>query len=383
MFKVIIVVNDAKSIVLFRWQLLIDLKINGAEVIVCAPDYEKNIKLKLCDNGIRFQQSSMNRTSLNPIREFSSLLWFYRFYKREKPNIVLNYTLKPIIYSSIACFLVKTPFVVSVVTGFGSIFLGTEIKNKLLRLFIGPLRWFGLKLNHRVFVLNSDIMRSLNRQKLRSPKKFVLIDGEGLDVNHYKFVPSPDLRYPVFLMISRLIRDKGVYEYASAAKKVKKKYPQVRFLIVGCLDANPTALTKKELELLIADGAIEYLGWIDDVREVIANSSVFILPSYAEGMPRAVLEAMAIGRPIITTYAPGCRETVIEDVNGYLVPIKNVEGLAEAMEKFILHPELVIKMGIASRQIAEEKYDVYKINQVILREINVLSAKASNRLTSF
>jgi len=176
----------------------------------------------------------------------------------------------------------------------------------------------------------------------------------------------PKIKFPIFLIITRLIRDKGICEYVDAAKTIKKKYPCVRFQVVGYLDSNPTALTKKELDELTADNVVECLGKMDDVRPAIANSSVYVLPSYAEGMPRSTLEAMAMGRPIITTDVPGCRETVVEGVNGFLVPIKNAEKLAEAMEKFILQPELISIMGKESRRMAEEKYDVHKVNKVVL-----------------
>ena len=172
-------------------------------------------------------------------------------------------------------------------------------------------------------------------------------------------------------MIARLLGDKGVREYAQAAKIIKEKYPQAQFDLVGWIDDNPDAIEQKELDNWINEGLFNFWGKLDDVKPAIAASSIYVLPSYREGTPRTVLEAMAMGRPIITTDAPGCRETVIDGYNGYLVPVKAVEELAAAMERFIVNPELITKMGKASRQLVEEKFDVDAVNQSMLEAIGL------------
>ena len=172
-------------------------------------------------------------------------------------------------------------------------------------------------------------------------------------------------------MIARLLGDKGVREYAKAAREIRSSNPGIRFGLVGWVDENPDAISKDELHIWVEEGAIEYLGRLDDVRSAIADSTVYVLPSYREGTPRTVLEAMAMGRPIITTDAPGCRETVVEGENGYLVPVKSVDALVGAMQKFVDDPDLAARMGRRSRQIAEEKYDVHKVNAVMLREMGI------------
>ncbi|HST45414.1 MAG TPA: glycosyltransferase, partial [Luteimonas sp.] len=186
----------------------------------------------------------------------------------------------------------------------------------------------------------------------------------------FKVAPLPE-GPPVFLLIARLLGDKGVREYVEAARIVRAEVPGVRLQIVGWIDSNPDAITRRELDGWIAEGCIEYLGRLSDVRPAIAASSVYVLPSYREGTPRTVLEAMAMGRPIITTDAPGCRQTVIEGDNGFLVPVKSATTLAQAMRRFIDQPELVARMGERSRVLAKEKYDVHKVNDVMLQEMGI------------
>ena len=201
---------------------------------------------------------------------------------------------------------------------------------------------------------------------------------------HYGLAPLPTSFR--FLMIGRLLGDKGVREYVRTARIIKKRTPEASFALAGPLDPNPASVTQAELNQWINEGVIDYLGVLDDVRPAFENCSVYVLPSYREGTPRTVLEAMSMGRPVITTNAPGCRETIkmlpgqsldknsgemIQGDNGFLVPVKNVEKLVQAMEQFIVHPELIYQMGKRSRKIAEEKYDVHKVNEVIMRAMGL------------
>jgi glycosyltransferase involved in cell wall biosynthesis len=190
-----------------------------------------------------------------------------------------------------------------------------------------------------------------------------------VDVADYLVVPLPE--NTSFLLIARLLGDKGVREYAKAAKKVRQAHPQVSFKLVGWIDDNPDAIGQHELDEWVNSGTLEFLGKLADVRLAIAGSNVYVLPSYREGTPRTVLEAMAMGRPVITTDAPGCRETVVDGDNGFLVPVKSVDELAAAMIRFIENPELVAKMGQRSRQVAEQKYDVHRVNEFMLAEMGV------------
>lgn len=174
-----------------------------------------------------------------------------------------------------------------------------------------------------------------------------------------------------FLLAARLLREKGIMEYAEAARIIKQKYPGTRFILLGSLDSNPGSLSMGEVKQWVSEGIIEWPGHVQDMSRWMAQASVYVLPSYREGVPRSTQEAMAMARPVITTDAPGCRETVIDGKNGFLVPVRDAKALADSMERFILQPELIERMGKASRLIAEERFDVHKVNQVILREMGL------------
>jgi glycosyltransferase involved in cell wall biosynthesis len=198
----------------------------------------------------------------------------------------------------------------------------------------------------------------------------VVVNGSGVDIEHYAPRPYPD--QVAFLLIARLLIDKGVREYADAAYRLKEEFPEARFILVGDLDSNPNSITPQELAKWVDDGVITYLGKQDDVRDALGASSVFVLPTfYREGVPRTILEALAMGRPVITTDTPGCRETVIEGENGYLVQPRNADELTNAMRAFLVTPQLVSTMGRCSREQALRKYDVRKVNAVMLKEMGI------------
>jgi len=198
-----------------------------------------------------------------------------------------------------------------------------------------------------------------------------VVNGSGVDISQYSMAPLP--ANPVFLLIARLLGDKGVREYAAAAKIVKQKYPEVSFNLVGWIDENPDAIQRQELDAWVSEGIIDFKGKLSDVRPAIAESSVYVLPSYREGTPRTVLEAMAMGRAVITTDAPGCRETVDDGVNGRLVPVRSVNQLADTMIEFVEKTDLILKYGESSRNIAEQKYDVHKVNAYMLKEMGIVN----------
>ncbi|MEQ9103557.1 MAG: glycosyltransferase [Rhodothermales bacterium] len=194
--------------------------------------------------------------------------------------------------------------------------------------------------------------------------------GSGVDLKVFSLVPFP--QKPVrFLLVARLLGDKGIREYAASAERLHVKWPEAEFHLVGPLDTNPDGIKRDEVQAWQDAGNIIWQGELEDVRPAIAGAHVFVLPSYREGMPRTVLEAMSMGRPVITTDVPGCRETVVEGVNGFLVARQDIDELVGAMERFLVAPNLTIKMGANSRMIAEDKYDVHKVNAQMIAAMNL------------
>jgi glycosyltransferase involved in cell wall biosynthesis len=230
---------------------------------------------------------------------------------------------------------------------------------------------FALRRSECVFFQNPDD-RNLFLELGIVPEQActVVVNGSGVDVSRFALMPVP--RGPVcFLMICRLLGDKGVREYAAAAERVRVAHPEARFYLAGWIDENPDSIEQRELDEWVKRGVIEFLGKLDDVRPAIERCAVYVLPSYREGTPRTVLEAMSMGRAIITTDAPGCRETVVDGQNGFLIAPRSVDALVASMERFIEDPELAVRMGGVSRKIAESKYDVHKVNEVMMRGMGI------------
>ena len=236
---------------------------------------------------------------------------------------------------------------------------------------MGTMYAVALRGAHIVFFQNPDDEQLFRASGLvgRGQRR-VRINGSGVDLEHYAPAPLPDGPL-IFLMVGRLLREKGVFEFVEAAGRVKALRPAARFQLLGGLDPNPTSITEEALRRLQEDGTIEYLGTVTDVRPMIEDAHVIVLPSYHEGMPRSVLEGMSMGRAIITTDAPGCRETVETGENGFLVPVRDTDALTAAMLDLIDDRGKVSAMGAKSRQMAELRFDVHAVNQVILESMGL------------
>ncbi len=371
MSKIAIIAGENTSLINFRGDLIKQWLDLGHEVLALAPGDE--VKERVQALGARYRSIPLCRTGLNPKKDFQTIRTLEKVFKKEKPDIAFLYTIKPVIYGSLVASLAKTPEIYSMITGLGFVFVGSSIKQRLLQKIAILLYKKALKRNKRVFFQNPDDIIDFKSFGIiqAEDNKVVQIDGSGVHTG--KYCPAPIPNGPVsFILIARLLGDKGIREYVEAAREIKGKYPEAQFKLLGPFDENPTAIKKEEIDSWIKAGLIYYLGSTDDVRPYIEGASVYVLPSfYREGTPRTILEAMAMGRPIITTDAPGCRETVQEGVNGFLVPVKNSKALARVMERFIENPELMQEMGHQSRKIAEEKYDVHKVNRVILEAMGL------------
>jgi len=369
--RFLIVAGFADSLVLFRRDLLAALVARGLTVYAMAPELTSNAHTSttLERLGVHLYDIPAQRAGTNPLADLWLLWRLYWLMRRIRPDIVLGYTIKPVIYGIIAAWLARVPHRYALITGLGYAF--TNGRGGALRRLVQRMYAFALHRAHKVFFQNPDDCALFGELHiLPSSVPAVVVNGSGVDLGMFPAaVVSP--RPLRFLMICRLLGDKGVREYVDAAQRIRAKCPDVRFGLAGWIDENPDAISQSELSDWVAGGDIEYLGKLDDVRPALTECSVYVLPSYREGTPRTVLEAMAVGRPVITTDAPGCRETVIDGRNGFLVPVKSVDALVAAMERFIEDPGLAQRMGQESRKIAKSKYDVHKVNKVMLREMGI------------
>lgn len=379
--KILLIASYPTSIVNFRWDLIKRFIELGLEVHIAAPGFDEfKVESEFLEKkGCFIHNIVMHRTGTNPFIDLKTIFSLYKLIQRVSPDYVLSYTLKPVVYGSLAAYIARVPKCFSLITGLGYAFQDKKFFSVkfFLQLIIRYLYTYSLGKNSCIFFQNKDDEKLFKHLKILKPESYsVVVNGSGVNTSEYVTTPFPTYRdnciVPHFLLIARLLGDKGVREYVEAAKIIKTKYPDILFDLVGWIDENPSAIKKKELDLWIKEGVINFLGKLSDVRPAIANCSIYVLPSYREGTPRTVLEAMAMGRPIITTDAPGCRETVIDGYNGFLVPVRSVGSLVEAMEKFIFNKTLIIEMGKASRLLAEEKYDVNKVNQVMLGEMGIV-----------
>ncbi|MGM1003305.1 glycosyltransferase family 4 protein [Acinetobacter haemolyticus] len=377
----LLVASYLRSVLNFRGKLLEEIAKQGIIIHIASPDFAlfPDEVSRLKQLGYILHEVPMQRTGTNPVADFKTLWVLYQIMHEVKPNWILSYTIKPVIYGTLAASLAKVPYRFSLITGLGYAFQNVEqgSKRTLFQKLIHGLYQQALQRSSKVFFQNPDDQQLfLDMKLLNENKPTVVVNGSGVNIQDFTVMDLPkDDQGQVkvsFLLIARLLVDKGVREYAEAAKKIKQKYPKAEFHLVGWIDENPTAITQQELDQWVADGQLKYWGKLSDVRPAIAESSVYVLPSYREGTPRTVLEAMAMGRAVITTDAPGCRETVANGDNGYLVAVKSVSDLVNAMSKFIESPELIIKMGQRSREIALSKYDVNAVNKHMMTEMGLL-----------
>lgn len=364
--------NSTGSLVNLRRELLLALALRGLEVHVAAPGFAGNSAAcaTLKRMGVHVHDIPLQRVDTNPLSDLVFCVRLYHLMRRLKPSTVLAYTIKAVIYGTVAGWLARIPERFALITGLGHAFTGND--ETALRRLITRMYAFALARTSKIFLQNPDDLALFRAQGvIRSRVPAIVVNGSGVDLVRFaaRATPAGPLR---FLMVSRLLGDKGVREYAAAAKRIRVAHPQVTCALAGGLDANPASITEAELDRWVSAGTIDYLGVLTDVRPALAACSVFVLPSYyREGTPRSTLEAMASGRAIITTDAPGCRETVVDGQNGFLVPVKSVDALVAAMKRFIDEPGLMSRMGAASRRIAEDKYDVHEVNAVMLREMGI------------
>lgn len=363
--------NVSPGFLIFRKDFIRYLVLQGHEVFAFALDYTPKTRKAVSDLGAVPVSYSLNKTGLNPISDVFHIYRLYRALKELAPDVVFSFFVKPSIYGTLAAKLAGVPRSIAMLEGLGYIHTpsktGMALKKRVLRRVHGLLCTVGYAFADKVLFLNPDDPRDLSRVALLNKRKLEVIGPIGLDLQAFGF-SMPDLSKPIrFIFIARLLAEKGVFEYLSAARLVRARFPKAEFVLLGGLDAdNPAALSKAQLDEVIAEGVILYPGHVSNVKEWIADSHVFVLPSYyREGVPRSTQEAMAIGRAVITTDVPGCRETVVDGANGFLVPPWDSKLLSEKMIYFIENPDAVLRMGNESHRIAVDKFDVNNINAVL------------------
>ena len=367
MKKIIIVAPISDSLINFRGDLIQDMKNKGCEVITVSPtpseEYSNIFKQKKISNiSINFKRNKMN-----PLNDFILLIELFKIFKKHSPDVILSYAIKPVIWGGLASKFFKTNFY-ALITGLGFAFQGTSFKRKLLTNLVVFLYRFALKKSKAVIFQNKDNLNLFVDKGIVPISKTYLVNGSGVDIEKFNVETFPTGSIN-FLCLSRLLTEKGLREYAAAAKIVKKKFPSVIFNLVGDEDTSPDAIPLDEVNRW--SDYINYKGSTMDVRSHIKNAHVYILPSYHEGIPRSTLEAMSMGRPVLTTDAVGCKETVENGINGFKVPVGHVDQLAEKMIWFIEHPEQIVLMGIESRRMVVEKFDVHKVNTRMLEIIKL------------
>lgn len=367
--RVLLACSDANSLRNFRGRLIEQMRSAGHEVTAIAPSFPPPIEQWCSERDVAMERTSLNNQSLNPLSDLAAVMELYRVVRRRKPDVVMGYTHKPALYTAFAAKLAGVPRVTMMVTGMGFGFEpGSGRARRIVPAITKTLFRVGCAASHTVIFHNRDNRDYFVATKLlRDPSKAVVVGGSGVDLSYFTPQPLPaaaavgDL---TFLLIARIVRYKGILEYALAAQTLKLRYPKANFLLAGYRDSNPLSYTDEEWRFI--ETHVEYLGASEDVRPLYGRAHVYVLPSYGEGMPRTVLEAMASGRAIVTTDTYGCRDTVEEGVNGHLAPIRKWEPLAEVMGRFLSGESDYRKMGAASFERARRLFDVEIVNRDML-----------------
>ena len=374
--NVAIIGNAPNTLISFRLDLIKDIIDHGHKVYAFSTTYNPEEKKQVEEVGAIPIEYEVSRVGLNPFKELAVIKRLKNLFIEHEIDTILAYFIKPVIYASIAARLAGIQNINSLIAGLGYAFTqepdaNFDLKRKGIKGILMGLFIIALSFNNKVFFQNPDDLKYFINKKLVAYEKAVKVNGSG--VHTEDFAHSLPKTEPVtFITAGRLIKEKGFVEFIEAAKLLKKKYAEAKFVVLGGTDENPNSLNPTKLQAYSSQDIIIWPGEVNNVHEWLVNSSVFVLASYyREGTPRSILEALSTGRPIITTNLPGCKETVIEGVNGYLVPPKSPKKLADAMEKFIMKPALIKQMGKRSRELAVEKYDVKKINEFMIKEMGL------------
>ena len=385
--RIVIIGAYAESLINFRGDLVKALVSQGHDVVAMAAPCGDSFHGRIETLGATYCSYLVQRNGTSPLQDLKTLFSLRKGINEFHPDIVLAYTIKPVIWGGLAFrFSRSNGRFFALITGLGLAFQPGGTKQRLLTGIVTFLYRVALKKAEKVIFQNEENRQVFVDLKIVNHERTTLVNGSGVNLEHFSELPLPEGRV-TFLTISRLLGDKGLRELECASLSLRKELASAEVNLLGPDDPSPDGISLAEVQSWCDNGALNYLGSAADVRPHIANCHVYVLPSYHEGMPRTVLEAMAAGRPIITTDVPGCRETVpltqkgkaqkergefvMEGENGFLVQVKNADALALAMKRFIDDPALIRSMGKSSREIAEKKYDVHKVNAVMIEAMGL------------
>lgn len=358
--KILIVSPKNKTVFNFRGDLIREMIALGHEVTVVGPnrDYVEDV---LALGISEFIETKMVKDNTSITGDLAYLKMLIRVMKEKKPDLVFGYTIKPVIYGSMAAKIAGVKKIYAMVTGLGRVYASGGLKARAVRLITKMLYKRAFKACNKVIFQNGDDIQELVRQGYLPLEKTVQVSGSGVNMERFARTELPE--QPVFLMVSRIIREKGVMEYCEAARAVRAEYPQARCILLGGFDSSIGALKPEEVQPYIDDGSIEFPGEVKDPVSFYRDSAVFVLPSYyREGLPRTLLEAMSCGRAIITTDWSGCREPVADEVNGFMVPVKDAAALTDRMKRLASDRELRERMGAAAYETCKQRFEVSIIN---------------------
>lgn len=363
---ILVLSSHTPSLFWFRMDMMQAFRAKGVKVVAVGSESNPSWAQKFSETGILYRCIPVSRNGINVLADIETYKSLKKLIKELNPQKIFTYQAKTIVYGSLAAHSVDPRIeVYPLVAGLGSIFRGKGLKNSIIRIILNIQYRIAFNYSKKVIFQNKDDQAELVNRHLLQRDKCRIIHGSGVNIDKFEMTKLPNEKSMLF--IGRLIGDKGIREYLELAKRLRSSHTEIKCMLVGPFDSNPSAISREELQPYIDSNIIEYYGEQKDVRPFLQQCSVYVLPSYHEGTPKTVLEAMSIGRPIVTTDAPGCRETVLDGINGYLVPIKNVEALYNSVCKILDNPSLAEAFSIQSRRIAEEKYNVNKINSDIIK----------------
>ncbi len=364
-----IVATNGMSLLNFRGPFIREIVRRGLRVVCVSIEPDSEMGDGVRSLGAEYHQIGGDRTGIGIASGFRMICAYRRYFSELKPDYLFLYMSKPIAFGGAAAIWAKMPHINILVNGLENAYYRTGMKDALVRFVMSFFYKRVASAADNVFFQNHDDRRYFASHGMLPRENSHVVGGSGVDMAHFTREPLPEA--PVVLMTARLLWSKGIREFFEAVRTVKAAHPELKVLLVGGLDDNDEAIRKEELDAFVRENDVEYCGFASDVRPYLRRCSIFVLPSYHEGLPRSVIEAMATGRPIITTDVPGCRETVEDGVNGYLVPARDSRVLAEKISSLVEDRGLCVKMAENSYRMCKERFDSDKVNAALLEAMSV------------